>query len=330
MPLPRRDRSPHTLYPVTDRHPLADLLHPADDGMYLELAVPGGRMGPSRWTGLAAAAQLGDGRLHLATYGRVQLRGLDAADSDSLLGALDLAALLPDAGPAHTVLTSALAGRLPGHHGLGDTMDRFVAEIATRSSLAGAAVPAGFLFGLDDGRGEVARHAPDLGVVMRDEGTAELVVGGAPAELLLDRDRVPELLADLAEAFVGLSGAGPRLVGDDRAVAALLEIARGVDGVRVGAAAPTVVENEAQLPPTVGWVDTRDETVSLLAVTERGEVDARLAEFLGAIETETTISADRVIGIHGLSENQAEQVVRVLAPMGLIFDAASPWAPVRD
>lgn len=77
--------------------------------------------------------------------------------------------------------------------------------------------------------------------------------------------------------------------------------------------------------PRVGWVDTSDGLVSLLAVVPHGLVPARLAEFLGAIERPSTISADRVIGLHELTEGMAEQVVRVLAPMGMIFDVDSPW-----
>lgn len=77
----------------------------------------------------------------------------------------------------------------------------------------------------------------------------------------------------------------------------------------------------------MGWVDTADGLVTLLAVVADGVVPARLAEFLGAIERPSTISADRVIGVHGLTEGMAEQVVRVLAPMGMIFDATSRWAP---
>ena len=87
---------------------------------------------------------------------------------------------------------------------------------------------------------------------------------------------------------------------------------------------PTSVE-----VPTVGWVDTTDGLVTLLAVVADGVVPARLAEFLGAIDRPSTISADRVIGVHGLTEGMAEQVVRVLAPMGMIFDATSTWAPTR-
>lgn len=75
----------------------------------------------------------------------------------------------------------------------------------------------------------------------------------------------------------------------------------------------------------MGWIDTADGLVTLLAVMPDGVVPARLAEFLGAIERPSTISADRVIGLHRLTEGMAEQVVRVLAPMGMVFDAASPW-----
>src|SRR5699024_11272943 len=82
---------------------------------------------------------------------------------------------------------------------------------------------------------------------------------------------------------------------------------------------------ETGVGPRVGWIDTADGLVTLLGVVPFGVVSARLAEFLGAVDRPSTISADRVIGLHGLTEGMAEQVVRVLAPMGMVFDAASPW-----
>jgi len=39
-------------------------------------------------------------------------------------------------------------------------------------------------------------------------------------------------------------------------------------------------------------------------------------------------TAWRSVLLHDLTEDMAEQVVRVLAPMGLIFDADSPWLQV--
>lgn len=54
-------------------------------------------------------------------------------------------------------------------------------------------------------------------------------------------------------------------------------------------------------------------------------MDAQLARFLAAIETDIRITPWRSVVIHGLSDAVADQVVKVLAPMGLIFDANSPW-----
>ena len=64
--------------------------------------------------------------------------------------------------------------------------------------------------------------------------------------------------------------------------------------------------------------------VLLGAVVELGRLPARLAEFIAAVEAPVVFTPDREILLCDLGEGVAETVVRVLAPMGLIFDAAAP------
>ena len=307
-------------------------LHEAADGLLARIRVPGGRMSPMAWQALAAAARLGDGNLHVTSRGNVQIRGLVDADQQELLDLLSQAGLAPSAthDRARNILASPLAGRLAGHGPVGSLVPRLEAELLSRSSLSG--LSGRFLFGLDDGAGDIARRRPDLGARWHRTGSLELLVAGDTAGVYCGVDSIAEILADLAEHFVSIPEHGWRLApGTDqhRSVLAAARLhERTVEDPADVAGAGENAGDEHPLPephPPVGWIESPDGSVSLLAVTELAIIDHRLAEFLGAIDTDTTISPDRVLGIHGLSEGQAEQVVRVLAPMGLIFDANSPW-----
>ncbi|WP_333619649.1 precorrin-3B synthase [Dietzia sp.] len=321
-----------------DRCPGVLRLHEADDGLLARVRVPGGRLSPAAWQALAAAARLGDGRLHLTSRGNVQIRGLEAGDREELVEVLAAAELAPSESHdrARNILASPLAGRLPGHGLLDSLVTELHAAVLDRPALA--RLSGRFLFGLDDGSGDILRHGPDLGAQWTGAADDfEIVVAGSASGIRTARSSVPAVLADLAEHFLEVSGDAWRIAPGGEAERAIVDAAgthrdtADLDraeggGASAGGGAPGPGGGPAAVEaPPVGWVDTTDGLVSLLAVTEFAVIDERLAEFLGAIDTETTISADRVIGVHGLREEQAEQVVRVLAPMGLIFDAASPW-----
>lgn len=96
--------------------------------------------------------------------------------------------------------------------------------------------------------------------------------------------------------------------------------------------APVVGSDDDAVPnptePIVGWFDQDDGSVLLGSVVELGRLPARLAEFIAAVESPVVFTPDREILICDLGEGVAETVVRVLAPIGLIFDANSPWARV--
>ena len=110
----------------------------------------------------------------------------------------------------------------------------------------------------------------------------------------------------------------------------LAEIDSGADRVLAALALPPTavpLEFDAVATPPIGWLPHGDR-VSLGAGIRLGVLDARTAEFLAAIDRPIVVTPWRSVVIPDLDEWAAEQVVRVLAPMGLIFDENSPWLEV--
>lgn len=74
----------------------------------------------------------------------------------------------------------------------------------------------------------------------------------------------------------------------------------------------------------MGWLDQPDGAVTLGGGLPGAVLPARMAEFLAAVDRPLVVTPWPVLLLCDLDEWAAEQVVRVLAPMGLIFDADSP------
>lgn len=289
------------------------------------LHFPGGRLRSTDWSALAAIASDHGGEVRAGSCGSLEISSV--RDHDRLwargveTGLLEVAEAPPR---LPVVLASPLAGRLDGRSDLGDLPDRLGAALIDRP---GAHTPdQQLVLGIDDGSGDVLAHSPDLAVAVDSaDGGARLHVAGRAVPYRVAVADAATVLVDVAVTFAG--SAGPVRVPGSGAVHQLVVVALGSHPDTV----PSPISGEphaATTPvsvPRVGWVDTADGLVSLLAVVPDGIVSARLAAFLGAVERPTTVSADRVIGLHGLTDGMAEQVVRVLAPMGMIFDAESPW-----
>lgn len=77
----------------------------------------------------------------------------------------------------------------------------------------------------------------------------------------------------------------------------------------------------------IGWLEQADGRVDLGAGLHEGSMDPQVARMLDVIEAPVSLWRGGLLRIEGLSEPVAEQVVRVLAPLGLIFDANSPLLP---
>ncbi|WP_374611061.1 precorrin-3B synthase [Gordonia sp. (in: high G+C Gram-positive bacteria)] len=313
---------------ATDRCPGVFDTHPAADGALARVRLPGGRIRPNQLEMLArAAADHADGHLELTVRGNLQLRGI--TDVEAVAQAVVAAGLAPSSShdKVRNIELSPLTGRIGG---VADARPLAAAlDDALRADPAAATLSGRFLFGIDDGRGDIAGRRPDACAVIRG-GTplaADVLIGGTAVGSATGTEAVVRALIAVAAGLGEVSPGAWRVRDlDDDSQRRLAElIASTLDPV-IGAdpdAAPI-----APGEPIVGWFDQDDGAVLLGAVVELGRLPARLAEFIAAVQAPVVITPDREILLCDLGEGVAETVVRVLAPMGLIFDAASPWAQV--
>lgn len=303
-----------------DRCPGVFSAHPAADGYLARIRLPGGLIAPEQLLALhRVAEEYGDGHLELTSRANIQIRGISDIDNagDIVVGA----GLIPT--PSHervrNLQLSALTGRRGGLLDGRPILDEL--DVGLRSDPVLAQLPARFLFGVDDGRGDIAAEAPDVGVVALADDTLEVVAAGKPSGRTVFPDMaVPTLLA-LARAFLSERTDEWRIK-DLTDLSSLDQLLAGLDQ------APPHQIAERPAEPLVGWLDQDDGLVALGAVIPHGRMPARIAEFLAAIERDIYLTPRKEILICDLSEGMADSVLRVLAPMGLIFDASSPWARV--
>ncbi|BAU95837.1 hypothetical protein N24_1575 [Corynebacterium suranareeae] len=172
--------------------------------------------------------------------------------------------------------------------------------VSLAREIAGA-VRRDFSVGLDAGDGAILRQRFDVGFLLVD-ASFHLILNGTPTGFAVAPDEVVEVAHGLAKT--------PELSME------------GVAGLCTPVA-PVALPKPQGNPAPIGWLE-HDGVVNLGAGIPGGRVEARLARFIAVIEAETTITPWNSLIIHDLHEVVAEQVVKVLAPMGLIFDANSP------
>ncbi|NMO00009.1 precorrin-3B synthase [Gordonia sp. TBRC 11910] len=299
--------------------------HAAADGPLARIRLPGGALTAEQLQALArAAADHGDGHLELTGRANVQLRAI--RDVGAVAALIADAGLVADAATdrQRNVVVSALSGRVGG-------VDD-VREVARRldDALRGGAAPGGlsrrFWFGVDDGRGDVIAQRPDVTLVATGEQRFDVVFGDEHVGST-DAAGAVDVLLGVATHFVSAAPDAWRVSEvDARLVAAM----RAHLGTSLAPAFHTAAPAPAPRTPVVGWFDQDDGRVLLGATVALGRLPARTAEFLAAIGAPLVITPHREILICDLTEGVAETVVRVLAPMGLIFDAASPWTSVSS
>jgi precorrin-3B synthase len=78
----------------------------------------------------------------------------------------------------------------------------------------------------------------------------------------------------------------------------------------------------------IGWIEQNDGRIALGAAVPLGVLNARVAEYLAAINAPMVITPWRSLLVFDLTEEVADVALRVLAPMGLVFDENSPWLSV--
>jgi len=278
------------------------------------IRLPGGMITAAQLAALAAASsRLGSGTLELTARGNVQLRGL--TDVTAVAEALAAAGLLPSM--THERVRNIVASPLSGRSGGNLDVRRWVAELD--AAICGeprlAELGGRFWFSLDDGRADVSGLRADVGVHAFADGCA-LLLAGRDTGVRLAAHEVVETLVTLARRFVDIRGTAWRV--------------KELDDVRQ--LLPNADSRATSFPAVtkapVGWISQDDGRVALGAAVPLGVLTARVAEYLAAIAAPLVITPWRSLLVCDLSEEVADTALRVLAPLGLVFDENSPWLTV--
>ncbi|AHI22778.1 precorrin-3B synthase [Corynebacterium vitaeruminis] len=306
------DRSRQDMCPGTLR------LHKAEDGLIGRVRFPGGLVRPEQWNDIARlSTELGNGTVHVTTRGNMQFRGVE--DSAAFAEFVEKAGFLPSR--EHDKLRNIIASPRATHlWGLIDDLDHSLLSSTDVIGLSGRT-----LFGFDAGQGDILSQHPDFGV-FEEDGGFRLILGGALTDYVVtDRGLVGGALTRAAAAWQSLRGDNWRVHEAPATHAAILAaVAEAVD--LASSPAPDVQRPEDARP--IGWIEDDNGSVALGAGLKFGFFSAKVASILGAVGAPVTITPWASLLIHGLDSGDADAVVKVLAPQGLIFDANSPWLRV--
>lgn len=301
-----------------DACPGALQVHQAADGALARVRLPGGMLTPGQLGTLAVVSEeLGAGTLELTARGNLQIRGI--SDPAAVAEAVAGAGLLPS--PTHervrNIVASPLSGRLGGRVDVRPWVRELDSAIQSDPELA--ELPGRFWFSLDDGSADVSGLAADTGVHVQPDGVALLLAGRDTGVRLDPNDVVPTLIS-VARRFVTMRGnawrvkelTDPRILLDD----------------------PTQAFPTAGLftpgGPPIGWIaqtggGSAENRVALGAGVPLGVLTARQAHFVTAMQAPMVVTPWRSLLICDLEEDVADASLRVLAPLGLVFDDNSPW-----
>ncbi|MFC3244701.1 precorrin-3B synthase [Gordonia humi] len=302
--------------PVPDRCPGVFRTHTAADGELARIRVPGGVIDAAALEALALAAdEYGDGAIEITVRGNLQVRGI--SDVAGFGAAVTAAGLAGDADHdrVRNIATSPLTGRIGGLADLRPVADELGAHLTAQSWSSG--LSGRFWFGLDDGRGDVLAHRTDVTGVAVDADSAVVVVDGRAVGGPMPLADLPATMAHAASTFHDLADGAWRI--GDLPAARLAELHERLE--TVDRRIPDAVHPD----PRVGWFEQSDGRVVLGAVVPFGRLTAEQARYAAAVGRPVTVTAEREILIGDLDEAVAETVVRVLAPLGFVFDARSPW-----
>lgn len=303
-----------------DACPGALQLHRAADGALARIRLPGGMIAPRQLEALAhAATRFGSPAMELTSRGNIQIRGIeDDAAAAGLADAVAAAGLLPS--PTHervrNIVASPLSGRRGGRADVRDWVRQLDAAICATPVLA--ELPGRFWFSLDDGTGDVSGLAADVGVHALGD-TAALLLAGRDTGVRVSPSEVVPTLISIATRFVELRQSAWR-------IAELTDVAALIDGLPRSTQPGTSWQVVTR--PPVGWLVQDDGRIALGAAAQLGVLKARVAEYLAAIDAPIVVTPWRSVLVCDLADGVADTALRVLAPMGLVFDETSPWLDV--
>lgn len=297
----------------TDACPGALQVYQAADGFLARIRLPAGILTAAQLAALAQVSiQFGSGTLELTARGNVQLRGV--TDVMAIADAIANVGLLPSATHerVRNIVASPLSGRVGGNADVRAWVSELDAAICAEPRLA--ELGGRFWFSIDDGRADVSGLAADVGVHVFEDGCA-LLLAGRDAGVRLAVGDVVKTLVEVAARFIETRGKAWR-------VNELADIQGLLPGVDLGAGFPPVTR------PPVGWIEQDDGSVALGAAVPLGVLPARVAEYLAAIDAPLVITPWRSVLVCDLDDIVADAALRVLAPLGLVFDENSPWLNV--
>ena len=295
----RADRCPGVLRP-----------HMAADGAMVRVRVPGGQTTGSALGRLSRIAQqFGSGDLQLTSRTSVQIRGLQDPVPFGLSHALQGAGFLPS--ETHERVRNIVGSPLTGIDGGATDVRPLIASLdaglCAEPRLAN--LPTRFLFGVDDGRGDVSGAPFDLGYRAVDHDYGWVLIGGVARGLLVpERDAVATLL-ELAHRFL-------------TAIQKLDHVWHVRD-----------LDEWATTIPGVCRVELPRETIvtPLGAVAGAASVQVPLALLTPAQVSVVEACAPGSVVItpsRGLVLPGAARRLPQLAAVGLIDNPASPWAAI--
>ena len=301
----------------SDACPGALQVHQAADGALARVRLPGGVITPHQLAALARAAKAcASPAMELTSRGNIQIRGI--TDTAQVAGMVADVGLLPSATHerVRNIVASPLSGRVGGKGDVRGIVTELDCAIQAEPALAG--LPGRFLFGIDDGSADVSGLAADVGVHVLGESTALLLAGRDTGVRLAMSDVVP-VLVSIAARFAGSRGTAWRIAELDDSGHLLGNLG---PSARPSATWPPVTR------PRVGWIQQDDDRVTLGAAAPLGVLQAGVAEYLAAINAPMAITPWRSVLVFDLDEGVADAALRVLAPLGLVFDDNSPWLSV--
>jgi precorrin-3B synthase len=300
-----------------DACPGALQVHRAADGALARVRLPGGMITAGQLAALAHAANdHGSPAMELTSRGNIQIRGI--ADTDAVADAIAAAGLLPSHSHerVRNIVASPLSGRVGRATDVRGLVTDLDAAIQAEARLAG--LPGRFLFGIDDGTGDISGLGADVGVHVDGESATLLLAGTDTGVRLAIHEVVPALVT-IAGRFADTRETCWRIAELDDHTALLAGLAPTVE--------PGAIWRPVSRPP-VGWIVQNDGRVALGAAVPLGVLQARVAEYLAAIEAPMVITPWRSVIVFDLADGAADVALQVLAPMGLVFDENSPWLTV--
>ncbi|CAN3129444.1 precorrin-3B synthase [Mycobacterium sp. smrl_JER01] len=301
-----------------DACPGALQTHQAADGELARIRLPGGVLTAAQLEALAQAAlDFGNSALELTSRANVQIRGL--RDPGTVAELLRRTGLLPSTSHerVRNIVASPLSGRRGGGHDIRDLVRSL--DSALQSDPGLARLPGRFLFGIDDGRGDISGLGADVGLHIIDSRCAALLLAGTDTGVRLPLPNAVDELLSVAQRFVDTRQTAWRVDELDEPALLLGDLAPTEPG---GARWP------AQIRPPVGWIEQEDGRIALGAAVPLGVLDAQVARYLAAVDAPLAVTPWRSVLVFDLDEGVADVALRVLAPLGLVFDENSPWLSV--